>query len=51
MPDDDMTECELCGECFSEEEITSTFYWTVCDQCREDQEDNNWVVPHDAPWR
>ena len=43
--------CELCGEEFPPEEITNNLYWCCCDDCKEDQEDYNWVIPCDGPWR
>lgn len=43
--DDETYTCELCGEDFTDEEITSTFYWQVCDACKDEQEAVNWEIP------
>ena len=33
---DDLTECERCGEMFPDDEIEHTFVWCVCYECKAD---------------
>jgi len=35
----DKHECEMCTESFDEDDLTMTFYWTVCDECKEHHEE------------
>ncbi len=48
--DHDLADCEICGEMFPSEALTKSFYWTVCDECKEDYEQQD-DPPVDAPWR
>jgi hypothetical protein len=40
--DDELLECELCGDDFPEENMNQTFYWCVCDECRDEDESCVW---------
>ncbi len=37
--DHDLVECEICLEMFDPEDLTQTFYWTVCDDCEQEHKD------------
>ena len=33
-----MTDCENCGESFPDDELNISFFWVVCDKCRDDHD-------------